>query len=92
MTITLTDEEQDKLYKKLRNSNELTIRYVIDTIGHQTYNNWQDKRCVLQGNQKTAYIKVNNANKRAKAYICVNEQIKRAVIWVGVNGTPKRCI
>lgn len=92
MTITLTDEEQDKLYKKLGKSNELTIRYVVDTVGHQTYYHWQDKKCILKGNQKTAYVKVNNANKRAKAYVCVNGQVKRAVVWIGVNGTPKRCI
>lgn len=91
-TITLTDEELDNLYKSFQQNNEIAIRYVIDTKENNTYYSFVDKRCILQGNQKTAYIKVNNANKRAKVFININGTIKRAVIWAGVNGTPKRCI
>lgn len=73
-------------------NNSIDIRYVVETFGNTIYYNFIDKRCILRGNQKTAYVKVNNANKRAKVYIGVNGQVKRAVVWIGVNGVPKRCI
>lgn len=91
-TFSLTDTEWDTLYQRLGESNSITIRFVVDTICNgTTYFHWLDKTCTLTGNQKTAHVGVNNAQKRAKVFVGVNGSVKRAVIWIGNNGR-KRCI
>jgi len=92
MTITLTQEEWDTLYKKLGNSNSITIRYLVETVGTTTYNNYVDKTLTLTGNQKTANIKINGSWKRAKKWVKINGSWKRCVRWIKVNGSWKRCI
>lgn len=92
MTITFTDEEWDKMYKCLGNNNSLTIRYVVDTKGNNTYYDWVDRTLTLKGNQKTIKNKQNSSWKRAKLWIKVAGTWKRAVIWLKVNNTWRRGI
>jgi hypothetical protein len=92
MTITFSDEEWDKLYKCLGNNNSMTIRYVVDTVGTNTYYDWVDKTLTLTGNQKTIKNKANSSWKRAKLWIKVAGTWKRAVIWLKVNNTWRRGI
>ena len=92
MTIVLTDEEWDAFYKKLGNNNSMTIRYVVDTIGNNTYYDYVDKILTLTGNQKSIKIKENNSWKRGKLWLKVGDIWKQAVIWLKVNGTWKRGI
>ena len=88
-TITFTDEEWDNLYKKLGDSNSMTIRYVIDTMSDTPYFNWEDRTLTLRGNQKTTHV--GSGNKRAKVFVGLSGTVKRAVVWIGNNGR-KRCI
>ena len=92
MTITFTDEEWDLFYKKLGTNNSMTIRYVVDTKGNNTYYDWVDRTLTLTGNQKTIKNKANSSWKRAKLWIKVAGTWKRAVIWLKVNNTWRRGI
>lgn len=92
MTITFTDEEWDAFYKKLGNNNSMTIRYVVDTKGNNTYNNWVDKTLTLTGNQKTIRKKVAGSWKRGKIWIKVNGIWRRGVVWIKSNGVWRRSI
>lgn len=91
--LILTDDEWDTLYKKLGNSNSITIRYVIDTIdGNNKYYHWVDRTLTLKGNQKTIRTNVNNSWKRGKLWTNINGTRKRGVLWTNVNGTWRRGI
>ena len=92
MTITFTDEEWDKMYKCLGDNNSMTIRYVVDTVGNNTYYDWVDKTLTLTGNQKTIQEKENSTWKRAKLWLKVAGTWKRAVIWSKINNTWRRGI
>lgn len=92
MTITFTDDEWDALYKKLGTANSMTIRYVVDTEGNNTYYSWVDRTLTLKGNQKTIKNKISGSWKRAKLWIKVNGTWKRAVIWIKINGNWRRGI
>ena len=92
MTITFTDEEWNLFYKKLGTNNSMTIRYVVDTKGNNTYYDWVDRTLTLTGNQKTIKNKANSSWKRAKLWIKVAGTWKRAVIWLKVNNTWRRGI
>lgn len=92
VTITLTDNEWDTLYKKLGNSNSMKIRYLVETIGDSTYTNYVNKTLTLTGNMKTIKLGKNGEVKRAKVFVEVDSETKRAVAWVCVNGEIKRCI
>lgn len=92
MTITFTDAEWDAFYKKLGNNNSITIRYVVDTKGNNTYYNWVDRTLTLKGNMKTMRTKVNSDWRRGKLWTNVNGTWRRGVIWTNVNGTWRRGI
>lgn len=92
VTVTFTDSEWDALYKKLGNSNSITIRYVIDTKGNSTYYSWVDKTLTLKGNQKTIKRNISGSWKRGKVWIKVSGTWRRAVIWIKINGTWRRSI
>lgn len=92
-TLTLTDDEWDTLYKKLGNSNSITIRYVIDTIdGSNIYYHWVDRTLTLKGNKKTIRTNVSNSWKRGKLWTKVNGIWEKGVLWTNVSGTWKRGI
>lgn len=90
MTFTLTDEEWDILYKKLGKSNDMTIRYVVDTKGNSTYSSWVDRTLTLTGNMKTARIGIGDSIKRAKVFFGDGENVRRAVGWMKIDGEIKR--
>lgn len=91
--LSLSDKEWDILYKKLGDSNSITIRYVIDTIdGSNKYYHWVDRTLSLKGNQKTIRTNVNNEWKRGKLWTNNNGSWKRAVVWQNIEGTWKRGI
>lgn len=93
VTVTFSDAEWDNFYKKLGNNNSITIRYVIDTFGANTYYcSWVDRTLTLRGNQKTIKRNVSGTWKRGKVWINVSGTWKRAVIWVKINGTWRRSI
>ena len=93
MTITLTDEEWDNLYKCLGNGNSMTIRYVIDTKQNGSiYYDWVDRTLTLTGNQKTIRKKVAGSWKRGKIWIKVNGIWRRGVVWIKSNGVWRRSI
>lgn len=78
-TITFTDEELDKIYKKMGTGNSTTLRFGVET--KLDYWHWLDKTCTLTGNQKTIYKKILNNWKRGKVFYKVNGSWKRAVIF-----------
>lgn len=92
MTITLTQEEWDALYKKLGNSNLMTIRYLVETIGTSTYSNYVDKTLTLIGNYKTIRINKNDNWKRGQVYVKRNGAWKKGVIWINDDDVWKRGI
>lgn len=87
-SISFANSELDKMYKLYGNNSTLTVTFVVSGGG---YTNSKTCTLTLKGNQKTAFIRINNSNKRAKTFICVNGRIKRAVVWVCQNGKIKRC-
>lgn len=93
-TLELTDTEWDTLYNNLPdNGNQLTIRFVIDTLGaYNTYYSFLDRTLTLTGNHKTIRKNINNAWKRGKAWINKNGTWKRAVVWKNIEGSWKRGI
>lgn len=88
-TITLSDEELDKLYKEYGSSNSKTATFVLSGGG---YTNSATCEVTLTGNQKTIKTKLNDEWKRGKVYVKVSDEWKKAVVWTNVNGTWKRSI
>lgn len=91
-TIVLTDDEWDNLYKKLGNNNSMTIRYVVDTVGNNTWFDWVDRTLVLTGNKKTIKTKISGNWRRGNIWVKANGTWRRAVIWQKINGTWRRGI
>ncbi len=92
ITIQLKDTEWTALYKKLGNNNSMSIRYLVETIGNNTYTNYVDKTLSLTGNIKTIYLKKNNNWKRSLLWIKINGVWKKGIVWYKLNNTWKRCM
>lgn len=90
-TIQLNDEQIDKMYKKYGNNNKVAVTFKIITNSNSNYIDSKEVSCILQGNQKIAYIKSGGEIKRCKCFIKQDGKIKKAIIWIGNNGR-KRCI
>lgn len=92
MVIHLKDIEWMALYKKLGDLNSMSIRYLVETIGDNTYTDYVDKTITLTGNIKTIYLKKNNNWKRSLVWIKNNGLWKKGIIWYKSNNIWKRCI
>lgn len=92
VTMNFTDSEWDTLYKKIKDNNSMTIRYVVDTKGNNTYSHWADRTLTLRGNQKTIKVNINGSWKRGKIWIKKDSSWKRGVMWIKIKGEWRRAI
>lgn len=85
-------QELDAIYKHF-NSN--TLQITVEVITKYENNTWTDTKtvtCILTGNAKTVYKRVNGEWKRGKMWRKVNGNWVRGVAWKKINNEWRRCI
>lgn len=93
-TVTLTQEEQDELYKALKTFKEDVKFILISDNGEGEWTNQKIVKCTFSGNQKTAhYYTQDQTRKRAKViYYIADETPKKAVFVIKKDGKWRKCI
>lgn len=93
-TISLSQNDLDKVYKTYPNSNENPIHFQLTTKGNKEYkDDEKTKNMVLTGIAKTVHTGINNSPRRVQVWIGDNSQkARRSVTWTGRSGDPHRTI
>lgn len=93
-TISLSQNDLDKMYKTYPNSNKNPIHFQLTTKGNKDYkDNEKTKNMVLTGIAKTVHSGINNSPRRVQVWIGDNSQkARRSVTWTGKSGDLYRTI